>query len=105
MIFPYLYTKEIVDPKAQDNFKRITNYFKASPIDRCDFKFFEVEASGTFLYPHNLAYTPKDVILLHNLNNATVTFNYANFTRTDISITVSAPTTLRFLLGRYEDVL
>lgn len=110
-MFPFLFTKEIKDQFAQENFLRIADYFAADPFTSSHFQFFEFVVpaiSGrtttypyTSVLPHNLGFQPKDVLLLHNLNNATLTWNYADFTETNISFTVSAATTIRALIGRY----
>lgn len=112
-MFPYLYTKEVADTYAQDNFLRIAAYHKADPIALGGFKFFTFTVPKistvahtypfTAVVPHNLGFQPKDVLLLHNSTNATLTWNYQDFTTTVISFTVSAPTTIRALIGRYEE--
>ena len=104
MTFPYLFRKEIEDEFAQENFKRLGDFFTDDPILRSNFKFITVTLASAvtdFKYPHLLNFTPMDVILLHNLANATVTFNYSKFDSTNINFTTSAGTTLRLLVGRY----
>ena len=102
-MFPTLFRKEIDDEFIQANFQRLMDYFDDHPMIQGDFKFFEIElpsAVANFTYPHNLGYQPKDLILMHNSQNVTVTFNYLSFDREFISFTTSGATTLRFLLGR-----
>lgn len=104
MSFPFLLRKEVKDEFSQENFKRIQDYFTGLALDRCNLEFFEVEYAGAVTaapHPHQLKFIPKDVILLHNLTNTSVTFLYDQFDRTNIYITTGAATTLRFLLGRY----
>lgn len=103
--FPYLYRKEIPDEFAQENFKRILDYFTKDAITRANFEFLTVSPTAAVTnlkVPHKLGYVPKDVILMHNLNNVTVTFNYSKFDATNIDVTLSGATTIRFLAGRYE---
>lgn len=104
-MFPTLFRKEIDDEFSQENFKRIGDYFAEDPVSNGGFKFFEVSIPSAvtgYQHPHSLGYQPKDVILLHNSTNATVTFNYLSFDKTFISITTSGATVLRFLLGRVK---
>lgn len=105
MKFPVLLKKEVEDLYSQENFKRLGEYFAADAFTRGRFEFLEATfAASATNSPvvHRLGYVPKDVILMHNLNNATVSFNYAGFTSDAILVTVSAATTLRMLVGRYE---
>lgn len=60
----------------------------------------EYAASGTFVLQHNLGFSPLDFIVTSNSGGASVSVDNAG--KTDIEVTVSAPTTLRFLLGRFS---
>jgi hypothetical protein len=105
MTFPKLFVKEIDDGFTQENFKRVEDYFRSDPYDKFGFKFLEIAIPSSVSsqpFKHFLGYQPKDIILTHNLNNATITFHYSLFTSEDIFITSSAATTLRFLVGRYN---
>lgn len=104
-MFPGLFKKEIADTFVQENFKRINDYFRAEAITRAGFEFLEIvlpAAVTNFRFPHSLGYQPKDVVLMHNLDNAVVTFNYRLFDKTMLDITSAGATTLRILVGRYE---
>jgi hypothetical protein len=104
MPFPKLFVKEIKDEFVQENFKRVEDYYRKDPLDRSNFEFLEVNipsAVTASAFPHFLGYMPKDVILMHNLNNASVTFHYSLFDKTNLYITSSGITTLRMLIGRY----
>jgi len=106
MKFPFLFTKEITDPFIQGNFSRLVSYFTKDPFIKGEFKFFEITEPGAVAnkdFPHNLGYEPRDIILMHNLNNTTLTWHYPDFTSTNIRYTLSGATTLRFLLGRYAE--
>jgi len=105
MIFPILLKKEVEDVYTQENFKRLGEYFRMEPLTRCRFEFLEASIPGAVTNMqilHKLGYQPKDVILLHNSTNATVTFSYSLFTNESVYVTSSAATTIRFLVGRYE---
>jgi hypothetical protein len=104
--FPHLFTKEIEDQFVQDNFKKIETFMREFPFAVINMDFYEIIFAGPFTnykHKHSLNFTPKDVIMTHNLNNATVTFNYSLFDSVNIDLTVSAATTIRFLLGRFEN--
>lgn len=105
MNFPVLLKKEIEDLYAQENFKRLGEYFFSDALTKCKFEFLTVTFTGSstnFKLVHKLGYVPKDVILMHNLNNVTVTFSYSSFDENFIVLTVSGATTLRMLVGRYD---
>lgn len=104
-MFPKLFVKEIDNQFLQENFKRIRDFFSADAPTRCAFEFLEFDVPGAlvnFKYPHSLGYQPKDIILMHNSENAGVTFNYPKFNATSIDLTSTGATTLRLLVGRYE---
>lgn len=103
-MFPSLLRKEVQDQYVQENFVRIQDYFKASPLDRCEFKFFEIlvpSAITDFPFLHRFNFTPKDVILLSMRPVATVTWNFDLFDERFVYLTTSARTTVRALIGRY----
>jgi len=105
MRFPNLFKKEIPEEFTQTNFLRISDYFAGDTVTRCGFEFIACVVPGAVTNApvvHRLGYAPKDVILMHNFNNATVTFNYGLFDATTIYVTTNAATTLRMLVGRYE---
>lgn len=104
MSFPELLTKQIDDLYVQENFKRLADWSKTEALLRARFEFLEIVITGAVTnaaFAHSLRYTPKDVILMHNLTNATVSFGYTLFSETNIYITTSGATTLRLLVGRY----
>jgi len=104
MTAPIIKIQEIKDGYVQENFKRLRNFLEMDAVTRCDFKFVEipVAAAGVDIpFRHNMGYRPIDIITMHNFSNATVTFNFAMFTATDLYLTSSGSTTLRLLVGRY----
>lgn len=104
MAFPRLLRQEIEDPYVQENFKRIMDYGMANPLDRSNFQFFSIQipaAATNFKYRHGLGFTPLDVIIMHNSNNAAITLNYSKFDSNELDITASGATLLRCLVGRY----
>lgn len=104
MSFPFLFRKEIKDEYIQENFRRIGEYHDNDPFSRGNFEFLSIPITAAvtnYKFPHRLGFQPADVILMQNLNNVTVTFNYTRFDTTNIDITTSGATTLRILVGRY----
>lgn len=101
---PKFLVKEIADPQASLNFIRLNEFHGKDPFGRMsgEFREFDVGNGANQKIQHNLSFTPKDVILLHNSNNATVSFNYAKFDETFLYVTSNAITTLRIVVGRYE---
>ena len=101
MTFPNLLIKEVKEEFAQENFKRIQDFYRQEPLNKFGFKFLDLQLGlGANIVPHFLNYVPLDVIMTHNSTNATVTFNYLAFTRDTLSITSSASTRIRILIGR-----
>lgn len=104
MKFPYLFRKDIEDPLVQENFLRIMDYHGSDPYTRCGFQFLSIpipSAVTNFKFAHGLNFVPMDVIITHNLSNATIVLNYDKFDAISLDITSSAATTLRLFVGRY----
>jgi len=59
----------------------------------------EFTAAGTFEVAHGLGFKPTDFFLTGNSNNVTVTLGLV--TKEVATITISAATALRFILGRF----
>lgn len=111
MSAPALQLASIADPIVQENFSNLADFYRGDPFSRGEFKFFEFVIPSTnaaisypysLIQPHGLGFMPKDVILLHNLNNVAVTWEYSSFTVNTITVTVGAATTLRALIGRFN---
>ena len=104
-MFPFLLRKEVEDEYSQENFLRIQDYFKSQALDRCGFKFITIEVPGAVTnqaFQHRLGFVPKDILVLQNSQNVTLTWNWSAFTSTDLVFTTSGATSLRLLVGRYE---
>ena len=102
----FLFRKEIEDTYSQENFKRLQGHINSSPLEKGNFKFFEIEfpsAVTNFKFKHNLDFVPKDILLLYNSQNTVVTFNYLLFDRIDLDITTAGATIIRCFVGRYEE--
>lgn len=103
-----LFTNEIQDQFARENFKRLHGFLKKEPIFKGDFKFFELTGTGTgsFTKTHNLGFMPKDVLTLHVSAGYSVAWDYEDFTRDTVKFTTSVGSgawTIRAFIGRYEE--
>lgn len=102
---PTLAVNEIKDPFVQENFKKLDEFFRANPLLNGDFKHFEIildDAVADYNFKHNLNFVPKDLIQTFLTDGITLTWNFDDFTNTDISFTTSGACTVRFFLGRYR---
>ena len=104
-----LLISEVEDRVIRENLRRVETEYNDNTLVKGQFKFFEVTfGNATASYPlaatfvHRLGFTPKDV-LPTSIIGGTVTWDYSSFDGTQIYVTVSAQTTVRFFLGRYEE--
>lgn len=107
---PKLAITEIVDEYIRKNFEKLADYIKKeNPLK--GFRSFEVKFEKTEAnkkFSHGLGFVPKDVFLTSILGTGSVQFNYANFTATELDLTITGtvstavPTTIRFLVGTLE---
>lgn len=100
-----LLLKEVGDRILRENFTRLSDFLAKQQLLDGDWYFFEVNAttSGTISVPHRLSYVPRDIILLHATGDQNYYFNYQDFDRENIYITVQGPVLLRFFAGRVEN--
>ncbi len=109
-----LFKTEIIDPYIRDNFLRIADYLRDDAMRKGQFKFFEryldAPDPATAIYPytlvfsHNLNFQPKDVISLSIIPEAaTLSWKYSKFTRSTVTVVLSAACTFRGYIGRYEE--
>lgn len=108
-----LLVEQIKESVPRENFQKIEQFVRDENLLRAEFKFFEftflaVPTVATFTIKHGLGYRPKDLIQTSLIGSGTVTWNYASFSNTEISLTlggtisVTSPTTVRFFLGSYS---
>lgn len=62
-----------------------------------------------FVVPHNLKFTPKDMIITHQKSTGTITVNYDDFNPSRITLSVSGAgatetSELRAYLGKHKEV-
>ncbi len=107
------FLSEITDRFVRQNFEKLAGIVNKAPFRKGLFRFIECKlanesaaatypASVTFL--HELGFQPKDLILVSvSPDTVTVRPKFDSFTRTHVAFVISAPCTLRFYVGRYEE--
>ena len=97
-----------------ENFQRLDEFFQRN-TNLFGFKHFEItlvtdNGNDPQLIPHGLDYQPKDVVVTSLTGGGLVQFNYGDFTKDDLSVTVIAgtvtedsPTIIRFYLGTHKE--
>lgn len=97
--------EEIPDENIRQSLQWLFDYLTTEVLLLSEFKHFEIEfnkAETELLFPHNLAFLPKDIIVTSLTGGNTVSFVYEKFTNKNLVITTSGPCVVRFLAGRYE---
>lgn len=99
---------EIQDEATRENFRALRDLLKEFPLYRGQFQFFELNLAAdsypkSFTRQHHLGFLPKDVLQTSAIGAATITWDYANFTTTEIAYTISGPIVVRAFIGRYEE--
>lgn len=101
---PALLTKEIQDIYTKKNFESLVTYF-TSQNQLLGFNFFELNitaaTTATQSIKHNLAYTPKDVVVTQATGTGQISFLYGKFDSTFLYYTASGPCRIRFFVGSY----
>lgn len=96
----------IKDDQVVEFAQRIKDIFRMQIILDASWKFYEITFSAAvdnFKYPHGLKFIPKDVLQTYISTDAAVIWNYNEFDRVNLDITVSAPCTVRAFIGRYQE--
>ena len=103
-----LLLSEIQDKTIREDFQRVKNFIDGSHILKANLKFLTLDhtvtsSPETFLFPHNLGYTPKDIVVTSAIGSPTYVWNYSAFDSTNLSITITgaAKLQLRFFAGTY----
>lgn len=104
-----LLVKEVGDPVLRENMKRVQKELSQNQVIlNGQWKFFEISfdaAITSYLYPHGFEFIPTDVIQTSSTGPGrfTVEWNYDEFDRTNLSITVGDACVVRAFIGRYEE--
>lgn len=102
-----LLLKEVEDEVTRENFQRIEEYLRDESMLKGQFQHMVIaatDATPTFKIRHGLNFQPLDVIQTFQSDSAvTVTWNYTDFDREFLNLTVSGPVTIRAFVGRYRN--
>lgn len=96
---------EVDDKVAAENFRRILDFLKSTPILAGQFELLEFSTNGAVTalrIPHQLGFVPVDVIETSNRGSGSVTYLYTLFERDAILITTNGPVIVRAFVGRYD---
>lgn len=103
---PNFILKDMQDPYARENFKRLSSFLAEFPLFRGEWEFFTINI-GTAVtdlnLAHGLGFRPLDVIQTSSIGAGTLTFNYSSFTDETISITTTDACTVRCFIGAYKE--
>lgn len=92
-------------PYVQDFFKTLQNAVNSEPILTTGFKFFQItvpSAATNQVYPHNLRFIPKDILLTFITEGASVTWHTNDFTDSNLYFTTTGACTIRAFIGTYS---
>jgi hypothetical protein len=96
----------VEDITTQNVLEKIKDSWDSQPFLMGSFKHYELSftQAGTFLVAHGLSFKPVDVIQTSLIGTGSLTWNYANFDSTNLSVTVTGSCTVRAFIGAYRDV-
>lgn len=105
-ILPDIILKDLSDPWVRENFWRLDKFFKAQPLFKGVFKFFELTFPAAVVaqrIPHGLGLKPLDVIQTSSIGTGVITWLYPDFTTTDLFVTTTGPVVVRAFVGSYKE--
>ncbi len=108
ILVPEFILKDIEDVYIRENFKRLNLFFQKDTLLKGSWTFLELAFASAVtdqMVQHGLGFKPLDVIQTSIIGAGAATFNYADFTKTHLSVTTTGPCTVRCFVGAYrEDV-
>lgn len=91
----------------QENFRRLQTTLKADLITSAGWKKFDETfiKNDSYSFQHGLSFIPEDVLQTRLTGTGTIVYEYVEFTRTHIKVTVSGtnpatPLRVKFLVGK-----
>lgn len=105
ILAPLISIEDVDDPQARENFRRIDSFFRED-TNLKGFQHFEIvlEAAVTNKkYPHNLGFTPKDVIVTSLIGAGAITWNYELFDSENLDLTTTGAVTIRAYIGTHVE--
>jgi hypothetical protein len=94
----------IQDEMVRETIQDIETELNASIFKSGDWKAIEIvftAAVTNFKYPHNMGFKPKDALTTSLTGAGALTWNYANFDRTNLDISTTGPCVVRALVGTF----
>ena len=97
-----LLTTQIVDTYVRENFQRIIDFFRKTPVlENFQLVTFTATGATTVKIAHKLGYVPKDVIQLRKVGAGAVTWDYESFDIDYVYATVTGACEVRAFVGTY----
>lgn len=106
MSFIRLKIDAVKDPVVREALQIIKEALNKIALLRGEFEHFSLdfdEAIEDHLFSHNLGFSPRDVIQTFKTGEGEVVWNYQDFSKTQASITVTGPCTVRAFIGAYKE--
>lgn len=103
---PEFILKDIEDPYLRENFKRLTVFLQEFPFFRGEWEFFTIDISATVTnlrLAHGLGFKPLDVIQTAKTGAGAITFNFDNFSESELDITTTGACSVRCFIGAYKE--
>lgn len=105
-----IFSDQVQDTRARESLQNIRDFINKNPFMTGDFKIYTInvkitDASTHFSFPHDLGYTPSDVLVTSVKGSGTITWNYDAFTSQVLDLTVAGGSvgqtvTIRVLAGK-----
>ncbi len=102
---PQLDVQHIEDKYIQDNFRKLNSYLQ-NLTNFLGFRHLEIVINGAVAglkYPHNLGFTPKDLVQTSKVGAGNITYNYDLFDSTNLNITATGACTVRVYVGTHVE--
>lgn len=100
-------SESLADKNARDLINSLLDQLNAIPLIRGSWQFvtFTVStATANYKFPHRLGFVPKDVIQLSVTGGGSITWNYSNFSSTQLDVTTAGgEVTVRAFVGTYQE--
>lgn len=97
---------KISDPILREYIQDLQDEINNQAILKGEWKYFEYEfdkAETNLKVPHNLKFTPIDVVQTYISGSGSITWNYSSFDGENVDITTSDACIVKAFIGRYRD--
>jgi len=100
-----LITHDVQDQVAQENFVRLQDFLTATP-GLHNFRHMSVtipQAAVNYKIPHKLGFIPLDIVQTSLTGAGALTWNYAEFDREFLDVTITGACVVRFFVGSHKE--